>query len=50
VLSRSTGPAGDVYEIDRAENRDALEEVKTSYFDVANGALVQKQREKREPV
>ncbi|MEX1146966.1 MAG: aldo/keto reductase [Sphingomonadales bacterium] len=44
VLASSTGPAGDCYEIDRAENRDALEEVKTDYFDVENGELVKKSR------
>jgi aryl-alcohol dehydrogenase-like predicted oxidoreductase len=44
VLARSTGPAGDCYEIDRIENRDALEEVKSTYFDVEGGQLVQKTR------
>lgn len=44
VLARKVGPAGDVYGIDREENRDALEEVKTEYFDVENGSLVKKTR------
>lgn len=44
VLARSCGPKGDCYEIDRAENRDALEEVKTSYFTVENGTLVERSR------
>ena len=46
VLARSVGPAGDCYELDRRENRDALEEVKTSYLDVENGRLVRKTRPK----
>ncbi|NKB35602.1 MAG: aldo/keto reductase [Gammaproteobacteria bacterium] len=45
VLSRSTGPAGDIYSVDREENRDALEEPKTEYFDVEEGKLVKKTRE-----
>jgi aryl-alcohol dehydrogenase-like predicted oxidoreductase len=44
VLAESTGPRGDCYEIDRLENRDALEEVKPRYHDVENGRLVQKTR------
>jgi aryl-alcohol dehydrogenase-like predicted oxidoreductase len=44
VLSRSIGPQGDCYEIDRLENRDALEEVKSTYFDVEAGRLVEKTR------
>jgi aryl-alcohol dehydrogenase-like predicted oxidoreductase len=44
VLARSTGPTGDCYGIDRLENRDALEEVKTEYFTVENGRLVTKTR------
>jgi aryl-alcohol dehydrogenase-like predicted oxidoreductase len=44
VLAKKTGPAGDVYGIDREENRDALEEVKTEYFDVENGKLVKRTR------
>lgn len=44
ILARSTGPLGDCYEIDRAENRDALEEVHTTYFDVENGQLVTRSR------
>ncbi|MCC6945720.1 MAG: aldo/keto reductase [Thermomicrobiales bacterium] len=44
VLARKIGPTGDVYGIDREENRDALEEVKAEYFDVENGRLVKKAR------
>ncbi|MFV0275927.1 MAG: aldo/keto reductase [Parahaliea sp.] len=44
VLAQKTGPLGDVYEVDREENRDALEEVKTDYYDVENGQLVKKIR------
>ena len=44
VLSESTGPEGDIYSVDREENRDALEEPKTEYFDVENGQLVKKNR------
>ena len=44
VLSRSNGPKGDCYDLDRAENRDALENVSTEYFDVENGALVTRHR------
>jgi aryl-alcohol dehydrogenase-like predicted oxidoreductase len=46
VLARSTGPSGDCYELDRRENRDALEEVKTTYLDVEKGELVRKTRPK----
>jgi diketogulonate reductase-like aldo/keto reductase len=46
VLDRSIGPTGDCYELDRRENRDALEEVKTSYLEVENGRLVRKSRPK----
>ena len=45
VLSESTGPEGDIYSVDREENRDALEEPKTEYFDVEGGNLVHKSRE-----
>ena len=45
VLAKKTGPLGDVYGVDREENRDALEEVKTEYFDVENGQLVKKARD-----
>jgi aryl-alcohol dehydrogenase-like predicted oxidoreductase len=45
VLQASSGPQGDCYEIDRKENRDALEEVKTEYFDVEDGKLVTKSRD-----
>ena len=44
VLSRSTGPLGDCYGVDRAENRDALEAVKTEYFDIEDRQLVKKER------
>lgn len=44
VLAKKIGPTGDVYELDRAENRDALEEVKTEYIDIENGKLVKKSR------
>lgn len=44
VLAESAGPAGDCYGIDRAENRDALEDVKTDYFDVEGGRLVSRSR------
>ena len=44
VLVRSTGPRGDCYDLDREENRDALENVATEYFDVENGALVVRHR------
>jgi aryl-alcohol dehydrogenase-like predicted oxidoreductase len=46
VLAGSVGPTGDCYDIDRLENRDALEEVKTTYLDLENGRLVQKTRPK----
>ncbi|HVW67433.1 MAG TPA: aldo/keto reductase [Steroidobacteraceae bacterium] len=46
ILARSKGPTGDCYELDRNENRDALEEVKTTYLDVENGTLVRKNRPK----
>ena len=45
VLAESTGPDGDIYSVDREENRDALEEPKTEYFDVEDGKLMQKSRE-----
>lgn len=45
VLGKKVGPQGDVYGVDREENRDALEEVKTEYFDVENGQLVKKARD-----
>ena len=44
ILARSTGPAGDCYDLDREENRDADEDVSTEYFDVEDGKLVVKQR------
>ena len=45
ILTKSGGPNGDIYSVDREENRDALEEPKTEYFDVEDGKLVQKTRE-----
>lgn len=45
LLAKKVGPQGDVYGVDREENRDALEEVKTEYFDVENGQLVKKSRD-----
>lgn len=45
ILVKNTGPLGDCYEIDREEDRDALEEVKTEYFDIENGELVMKKRD-----
>ena len=44
VIDRSAGPGGDCYDLDREENRDALEDVKTEYFDIENGELVRKAR------
>lgn len=44
VLALSTGPAGDCYDLDRIENRDAMENVATEYFDVENGKLITRQR------
>lgn len=44
VLSRSKGPIGDCYDLDRVENRDALENVATEYFDVEDGKLVSRRR------
>lgn len=45
VLAKKVGPLGDIYSVDREENRDALEEVKTEYYDVENGQLVKKTRD-----
>ncbi len=45
ILAESTGPNGDIYSVDREENRDALEEPKEEYFNVEDGKLVQKARE-----
>ncbi len=44
MLQQSQGPAGDIYSVDREENRDALEEPKTEYFDVQDGRLVTRTR------
>ena len=45
ILSKSAGPTGDIYSVDREENRDALEEPKTEFFDVEDGNLVKKSRD-----
>jgi aryl-alcohol dehydrogenase-like predicted oxidoreductase len=45
IFSRSTGPAGDCYDLDRIEDRDAQENVSTEYFDVEDGRLVTRTRE-----
>ena len=42
---RSSGPLGDCYGIDRDENRDAVEEVKTDYFDIEVEKLVTNTRD-----
>lgn len=44
VLSRAVGPRGDCYDLDREENRDAIENVATEYFDVEDGKLVTRVR------
>jgi aryl-alcohol dehydrogenase-like predicted oxidoreductase len=45
IHARSTGPQGDAYDLDRIEDRDALEHVATDYFDVEDGQLVTRRRE-----
>lgn len=45
VLARSTGPAGDCYDLDRIEDRDAIENVATEYFDVEDGRLITRHRD-----
>jgi aryl-alcohol dehydrogenase-like predicted oxidoreductase len=45
ILAENIGPKGDIYSVDREENRDALEEPKTEYFDVEGGKLIKKTRE-----
>jgi aryl-alcohol dehydrogenase-like predicted oxidoreductase len=45
VHARATGPVGDAYDLDRLEDRDALEHVATDYFDVEDGRLVTKHRD-----
>lgn len=45
IFARSTGPAGDCYDLDRIENRDAIENLDADYFDVEDGRLVVKTRE-----
>jgi aryl-alcohol dehydrogenase-like predicted oxidoreductase len=45
IFERATGPAGDIYDLDRIEDRDALEDISTEYFDVEDGALITRQRQ-----
>ena len=45
IFARSTGPEGDCYDLDRIENRDAVENLDADYFDVEDGQLVTKTRE-----
>lgn len=45
VLDQAKGPAGDCYDLDRSENRDAVEDLSAEYFDVRNGKLVKLVRE-----
>lgn len=45
VLADSSGPVGDCYDLDRLENRDALENIAREYFDVEAGRLVMRQRD-----
>lgn len=45
IFARSTGPVGDCYDLDRIENRDAVENLDADYFDVEDGRLVTKTRE-----
>lgn len=40
VVDRAKGPRGDCYDLDREEDRDAVENVATEYFDVQDGKLV----------
>ncbi|WP_432514732.1 aldo/keto reductase [Kineococcus sp. SYSU DK001] len=49
VLDRATGPAGDAYDLDRAENRDAVENLSPDYFDVEAGRLVRRHRRVEAP-
>ena len=44
ILARSVGPAGDCYDLDRIEDRDAIENVATEYFDIENGRLITRTR------
>ncbi|MFZ1743026.1 MAG: aldo/keto reductase [Pontixanthobacter sp.] len=44
ILMRAKGPAGDCYDLDRDENRDADEDVSTEYFDVEDGKLIIRSR------
>jgi hypothetical protein len=41
---RSTGPEGDCYDLDRIENRDAIESLDGDYFDIENGKLITRSR------
>jgi aryl-alcohol dehydrogenase-like predicted oxidoreductase len=45
ILARSSGPAGDCYDLDREDNRDAQENLSTEYFDVEDGRLITRKRE-----
>ena len=45
IFAHSTGPEGDCYDLDRIENRDAIENLDAEYFDVEEGRLVMKTRE-----
>ena len=45
IFAHSTGPEGDCYDLDRIENRDAIENLDAEYFDVEDGRLVMKTRE-----
>lgn len=45
IHARAAGPGGDAYDLDREENRDALENVSTDYFDAENGKLVRRHRD-----
>lgn len=45
ILVQAKGPTGDCYDLDRIENRDAVEDLSTEYFDVRDGKLVKLVRE-----
>lgn len=44
ILAAAKGPAGDCYDLDRIENRDAEEDLSAEYYDVQDGALVKLKR------
>lgn len=44
IFARSTGPRGDCYDLDRDEDRDAIENLDSEYFDVEDGKLVVRTR------